>query len=211
MPEPETQFDKCYSECAALLRRTGSADETFGAAMAIIDDDYRNNTLARLALLLVDSGQVGQALRFCSAISRSLDRALAFADLGRALLKRGASVDARDALSRAEEASREIEQPDDASLAYLQICESLARAGQGDHALTLLRRAAQLAQSSPQHFEAAKTLRGCARLLASWNRVAEAITLAKTISDQWSELRETSLREIQANGASDADRDAGRE
>ncbi len=83
---------------------------------------------------------------------------------------------------------------------FLQVADQLERLGSKDEALTLVYRALELAKPIPQDFEASKTLRGCARILARWDRLSEAIRAAEAIDSRWSALRETTLEEVQGRG-----------
>lgn len=200
MPNFETEFDKHYSESLALLRSSGSAEAVYKHINAITDDDYRNSTLAKVALFLVAEGNVSQAEHFCASISRPLDRAYALADISHALIKSHQIEAADNVLGQAVEASRTIAHDTDAATVLLQLGDLLKEIGKRDAALKLIQQAVSLAKPVPQNFESAKTLRGCARILGHWNLMEEAVTVAQMIDNQWSDLRETALQELQGKG-----------
>ena len=200
MQDFETEFDKYYKKALDLLHRTGSAEEAFNYVRAIEDEDFRARTFGRVGRFLAAQGNLEEALRYCSAIPRPLDRADALFEIG-LVLKENSNPDAAGSLFRlAAEAAQGVECPYDRASVLLQVADQLDCLSSKDEALTLVRRAIELAKPFPQDFEASKTLRGCARALARWNHLPEAIAVAESIDPQWSALRETTLAEVQGRG-----------
>jgi hypothetical protein len=93
-----------HSECVAVLRRTGSIEATYDHIIGIADDEHGNNAFARIALFLGEANNAVQAVRFCVAISRPLDRAFALSALGEILAQNQAMTEARWAFAKADQA-----------------------------------------------------------------------------------------------------------
>jgi tetratricopeptide (TPR) repeat protein len=200
MPDFETEFDRYYAKALGLLQRSGSTAEVYEYICAIDDDDYRARTFDRLAQFLAGQGNLAEALRYCAAIGRPLEHADALFEVGRVLRRKNDFNEAKRVFERAVETVGAVERGEDKAAVLLQVADQLERLEHKDEALTLVYRAVELAKPIPQNFEASKTLRGCARILARWNRLSEAIRVAESIDSRWSALRETALEEVQGRG-----------
>lgn len=200
MSEIETQYDLYYKNCLSLFSQTGSVEELFQAADSIQgnDGDYRDVTLGKLARFFAARQQTTEALRFCSAIGDPLERADSMLRAASILREQGKLDSAKRFLSDAAESAEASPHACETAAVFLQIADLLERSEEPTQASEILHRAIEMTQPAPQAFEAAKTLRGCARLLASWNRVSEAIETANAIEIRG--LRETTLEEIQGRG-----------
>ena len=200
MPDFETEFDKYYTKALDLLRRNGSTAEVYEYIRSIDDDDYRARTFDRLAQFLAEQGNLAEALRYCAAIGRPLEHADALFEVGRVLRRKHSFEEAKRIFERAVETAGAVERGEDKAVVFLQVADQLERLEHKDEALTLVYRAVELAKPIPQNFEASKTLRGCARILARWNRWSEAIRVAEAIESRWPALRQTTLEEVQGRG-----------
>jgi tetratricopeptide (TPR) repeat protein len=200
MTEFETKYAMFYRAALDILSQTGSVDDVYRYIDSLEgnDGDYRDVTFGKLALVLASQHKADDVLRFCSAISDPLERADSMFRVARKMRDEGLSDSAREFLNRAVESAEKVERQYETAMVFLQVADSLERWGEREEASQLLRRAVGLAEIRPQAFEAGKTLRGCARLLASWNRVLEAIEVAQAI--ELPGLRATTLEEIQGRG-----------
>jgi hypothetical protein len=141
---------------------------------------------------------LSDALRFCAAITDPLERADSLFRAGVELKKHDKIDSAKGFFLKTIESAEAIGRPDDRAMILLQVAEEIGRLGERDSALEVLHQAIKFAKPGPQPFEAGKTLRGCARLLARWNRLSEAIEVAETI--ELAHLRATTLEEIYGRG-----------
>jgi tetratricopeptide (TPR) repeat protein len=198
----ETGYDACYARCMSVFARTGSVDDLFQAADAISgaesDSDYRDVTLGKLARFFAERQQPDEASRFCSAIGDPLERADAVLRVAGTLLDAGRPDAGKTFLKEVATAANSTPEPSEAATTLLQAADLLEKTGEPAEAERLLRRAIELVMPASQEFESAKTLRGCARLLASWNRVPQAIAVAEAIGH--TELRAIALDEVQGRG-----------
>jgi hypothetical protein len=199
MTDFETQYDRYYNAVLDLFSRTGSVRDVFLYIDSIQgnEGDYRDHTLGRFATFLASKNNASDAERFCSAISDPLERADALFTVAGELRRQGLIEPAKEFLNKSIDSAEAVGSYETA-MVFLQIAGVLERLEEERQASELLHRAIQLAKPEPQDFEAGKTLRGCARLLASWNRVPEAIEIANII--QLPELRATALEEVQGRG-----------
>lgn len=199
MPSFETEFEKHFATALSRLRQQGSA-----AALEYIerleDADFRDRTFDRIAQFLAAESNLADALRFSASIKRPRERADAFLAIGSILRQRRDANDAKAVLQQAIEAAELVKDRDDKGALFLQIADQTADIGRAEEARALLNRAVELAGAVPQSFGAAKVLRGCARLLALWSSVPEAIAVAEKMDRQWPELRQSTLDEIQGRG-----------
>ena len=199
MPDFETEFDRYYANALDVLRRSGSIDEAYAYIRSITDDDYRNSTFSKVASFLGERGELAEALRFCISIVKPLERTDALFDLSRVLVKQHSYDAAKGIFRKTVAAAEAIEgYTCDTAAILLQVAEELEQMGEQTEALDLLHRAIELAKPRPQDFGAGKTLRGCARALAKWNRLAEAVEVAEEI--ELPQLRATALEEIHGRG-----------
>ncbi|HEY6248719.1 MAG TPA: hypothetical protein VI685_02095 [Candidatus Angelobacter sp.] len=199
MSDYRTEFDNYYEKAMDLLQSNGST-QAYEYINAIEDNDYRDGTFDRMAQFLAARGDLAEALRYSAAIRGTIQHADTLFEVGRALIKNGSSDEAKDIFRQAVEGAQTIECPYERAAVLAQISDTLFTLGSKNEALSLLRLAVELAKPLPQDFEAGKTLRGCARILASWNRLQEAIDVASTIDDHWSGLRKAALEEIHGGG-----------
>jgi tetratricopeptide (TPR) repeat protein len=200
MPDFQTEFDRYYAKALDLLQRNGSTAEVYEYISTIGDNDYRSRTFDRLAQFLAREGSVAEALRFCGAILQPSTHSYALFEVGRVLRRNQDFIAAKSVFDQTVETAETIECAYDRAVVFLQVADQLERLGSKEKALTLVYRALDLAKPIPQDFEASKTLRGCARILARWNRLSEAIRAAEAIDSQWSALRQTTLEEVQGRG-----------
>ncbi len=200
MSDFETKYDSYYKASLNLFRQNKSVEDVFQYVDSIEDNEgsYRDTTLGKLALFLISEQKISDALRFCVAILDPLERADALFEVARALWKEKQYDSAREFLNAAAESARVVERPYETAMVFLQIAALLERLGEQKQASQFLREAVDLAKPMPQNFEASKTLRGCARLLASWNRISEANEVVQAI--EVPELRAAALEEIQGRG-----------
>lgn len=196
----ETEYDQCYKRALNLLQQGGSTTEVYEHIRTINDGDYRDRTFEKLGRHLVEQGNLVDALRFCAAIVQPLARADALFEVGRVLRRKGDLDAAKNVFDQTIETAGAIKRDYDRAAVFVQVAYQLERLGAKEEALTIVYRALELVKSIPQNFEASKTLRGCARILAKWNRLQEAIEAAEAIDRQWSALRETTLEEVQGRG-----------
>lgn len=195
----ENEFDRYYKKALEVIRRGGSTADVYKHIDSISDDDYRNSTFGKMASFLVYRGELDEALRFCNAIQRPLVRADALFEVARVLVNNHFPDKARLVFRKVIETASAIKDYTyDTAAIFVQVADELERLGEKSEALDLVHRAINLAKPKPQPFEAGKALRGCARILAQWNRLPEAIEVAKTI--ELPELRETALEEIHGGG-----------
>lgn len=195
----ETEYDKYYAKALKVFTRHRSTEELYTYIHTIGDDDYRNSTFSKMASFLAQIGELGEAVRFSASISRPLERADAFLDLAHVLAENHSLDEARNILRRAAESAEAIERcASDTAAILLQVAEELKQFGNRPEALSFLYRAIELAKPKPQEFEAAKILRACARVLAKWNLLTEAIEVAQVIESP--QLRTAALDEIHGRG-----------
>src|SRR5690348_6207277 len=194
----ESEFDKYFTKAVELLEHS-SAEAVHDHISQIPDEDYRNSTFRRVASTLAERNRFMEAYRFCVAIPRPLERADAFLEVGRILRVKGNTDAAKQAYSQAVAAAEAIERdPAEAAAVLLQIASDFKEMHERDQAVKLLRRAIELTSKRPQAFEAGKTLRGCARLLAKLNLTSEAAKVAELIESP--QLRSTTVEEIHGRG-----------
>jgi hypothetical protein len=196
----ETKYDLYYKNCISLFAQTGSVEDLFRTADAITgnDGDYRDVTLGKLARFFAERQQVAEASRFCSAIGDPLERADSMLGVAGILHKQGESDSVKRFLSDAAKTAEAAPHAYETAAVFLHVADLLEKSGELAQASDILGRAIELVRPASQAFEPAKTLRGCARLLASWNRVPDAIAVAEAI--EIPELRTTTLEEIQGRG-----------
>lgn len=199
MPDFETEYDRYYARAIDLLQRGGTA-EVYEYIRTINDEDYRDRTLDKLGQYLAAEGNLGDALRFCAAIVHPVAHVDALFEVGRVLRRKRDFEAAKNVFDQAVVTAGAIERAYDRAAVFLQVADQLERLGAREQALALVYRAVELAKPIPQNFEASKTLRGCARVLARWDRLSEAMKVAEAIDDQWSALRQTTLEEVQGRG-----------
>jgi tetratricopeptide (TPR) repeat protein len=153
-----------------------------------------------MARYFAAEGQLEVSLRFCRAIRHPLEHADSLFEVGRVLRRNRDFAAAKNVFDQAVETAETLEHNDDKAVVLLQVAGQFERLGQKDEALSLVYRAVELAKPTPQNFEASKTLRGCARILAMWNRLSEAMVVAEAIDSRWPELRHIALEEVQGRG-----------
>lgn len=191
----ETEVDKYFKQAVNLVGQDGSVDTALEFANAIKDEDYRDGALAKLARFFAGQREPDKALPFCDGIHRPLEKADALFDIAHKLREEGLFEAAKTFLTRSIETASKIDSKNSNLQALLlQISVELFELGEEPQALELLRRTIQLAEHSQPGFEFSKTLRGCARALAQWNHVGEAVEVARRI--QWPELRKMTLEEL---------------
>ena len=201
MGDYQNEYELFYNEAINLLDKGGSIANVYEYVDSLPgeDDRYRDHTFMKIARLFASKVRVEDALYFCRAIHDKIDHADALFDVGRELTKHNALDSAKDVLRQAIEAAGAIEPGAwEMPAIFLRVSVELWNLDEQQEALGLLHRAIELAKQPPQPFEAGKTLRGCARLLASWNRLPEAIEVAQAIESP--ELRAIALEEIQGRG-----------
>jgi tetratricopeptide (TPR) repeat protein len=196
----ETEFDRHYNDAVGLLERTGSPKDVHSFILSIADPEYRNSTLSKVAKLLAERRQVDDALQYCQSVDTPLQSAHALLDVWTVLEKLRHPDLSRQLLPKIAEVAELVNPPYERANVLLEMTSPLERSGQKEQALSLLRRAVRLAQPEPQDFEASKTLRACARTLAFWDLLPEAIEVAGAIDSRWSGLREETLDEVQGRG-----------
>lgn len=189
----DAQYTKHYAVALDSLQDGASPEEVLQSIGSIEDEDYRNGTLAKVARHLAKTGRVQDSLCFCQAIHDPLEHADALFAVGRELRKGGYSEPAGDVFRQTIEAAGRLKPGSSEMPAILlQVSDELWNLGQKKEARELLRRTMEL--TKPQHFENAKTLAGCARLLWRWGSQSEAMTLAKSIESE--EQRNRVLTEL---------------
>jgi tetratricopeptide (TPR) repeat protein len=199
MTDFKTEFDRYYEKALSVLEHSGSTDEVYTYITGIADEDYRDSTFTKVASFLAEQRDLKNAIRFCDAIQGAVERADALIDIGRLLVKHNSLDSAKELFRKAVEAAGKVRNHTyDAAAILLQAADELERLGQRGEALDLLHRAVELAKPTPQNFEAGKILRGCARVLARWNRLDEAAEVARAI--ELPQLRQTASEEIRGGG-----------
>jgi len=199
MPDFETEFDKYYAEALKVFNHHESIEELYTYIHTISDDDYRNSTFSKVASFLAQRGELDVALRFCVSIHRPLERADAFLDLAHVLAENHSLDAARNILRMAAESAEAIERcASDTAVILIQVADELEQFGNKTEALSFLHRAIELAKPKPQDLEKAKILRACARILAKWNLLPEAVEVAQIIESP--QLRTAALDEIHGQG-----------
>ena len=196
----ETEFDRHYTDAVRLLERTGSAKDVHTFILSIVDPDYRNSTLSKVAKLLAERHELNDALQYCHSIDSPLQAAHALLDVGIAFEKQGYPDLLRQVLPNIAKSAERVNPPYERANVLLGMASLLEGLSDKEQALSLVRRAAQLAEPKPQDFEASKTVRACARTLALWDLLPEAIEVANAIDTRWSGLREETLNEVQGRG-----------
>ncbi len=199
MSNYRTQYEIYYSEALARLNSGQSPDEIFAFASGIDDVDYREGTLAKLALHFASKGQVEQAMIFSRAIENPLEYADALFDIGRELGRANSPSLAKKVLRLTIEAAEKLD-PDawEIPAILLQVSDELWSLGEKEDAVNLLHVSIEKAKRHPQQFEASKTLAGCVRLLSRWGYSSEALKVAEAIGS--AEQRNRVLEEIQGLG-----------
>lgn len=193
--DDQAQYAKYHAAALDRLQAGTSPEEVLHSINSIEDEDYRDGTLAKVARYFAANGRLQEALRFCQAIRDPLEHADALFAVGRELRKGGYLEPANDVFRQTIEAAKRLKLGDSEMPAiFLQVSDELWNLGQTKEARELLRRTIELTQPQPQHFENAKTLAGCARLLSSWGNQSEAMAVAKTIESK--EQRNRVLTEL---------------
>jgi tetratricopeptide (TPR) repeat protein len=165
----QTQYANHYAAALDRLQAGASPEEVLQSINSIGDEDYRDGTLARVARFFAANGRLQESIRFCQAIRDPLEHADALFAVGRELRKGGYLEPATEVFHQAVEAAKKLKSGDSEMPAiFLQVSDELWNLGQAEEARELLRRTVELAKPHPQHFENAKTLAGCARLLSRW-------------------------------------------
>ena len=200
MAEYRTKYDEYYQSALELFTRTGSVDNVFDYVDSLIENEgaYRDVTLGKVAVVLASKHQIDDALRFCLAILDSVERADSLLKVSRTLKAQGLREAAREFLGRVVREAATAEHFEDTAMVYLQTADAYANCDSQPEAMRLLRRAIDLVKPSPQSFEGGKTLRGCARLLARWGYVSEAVNVAQLI--ELPKLRASAIEEVQGKG-----------
>ena len=195
-----TKYDAFYEEALGVLTKSGSVESVYQFIDSLQGEDYRDHTLMRVAQFFATRGELATALQFCMKIEDSVERAHALLQIG-ATLKGGLDMQAaKNVFDLTLEAVEAIKCSYEKASALLLVATQLQSLNCEDEALRILRVAIKLSNPLPQEFEAAKNLRGCARLLASWNFQPEATAVAESIDSRWSELRNTALEEVRGRG-----------
>ena len=181
----ETGFDRCRNEATQLFIRTeGSVEEFKKYAATIDDEDYRDAALERFASLLFQQCRRDEAFEFLSQISNPQERAGAWVRMARTIRQANDPEVAYQILQRALAVAEEIPS---AKWEHHDILTSVAdeyRAlGLEQEAVDMMKRAARLAAPVQDDFEARKTLRGAAVVLARWGHIPEASAIAAEISE----------------------------
>ena len=163
------------------MRSDRPTDQVLQYVESIGDPEYRDATLRKLALHLVNHGQINDALRLSHDINDPLTRADAFFDIGSLLAKRNAVQEAKAAFDEAVKSAGAIEKSTwECPTVFLQVSEELHKIGEKDQALELLHTAIELAKGAGD-FDSAKVVGGGAVLLARWNYPGEAAAVAESI------------------------------
>jgi tetratricopeptide (TPR) repeat protein len=195
MTDYETQYAKYYAAALDRLQAGASLDEILQSISSIGDEDYRDGTLAKVARFFAANGRLQDAIQFCQAIHDPLEQADALFAMGRELRKGGYVEPARDIFRQTIEAAKRLKPGHSEMPAiFLQVSDELWSLGQIEEARDLLRRTVELTKPHPQHFENAKTLAGCARLLSRWGSQSEAMEVARAIESK--EQRNRVLTEL---------------
>lgn len=195
MTDYYTQYAKHYAAALGRLQAGASPEEVLQSISSIGDEDYRDGTLASMARYFAANGRVQDSLRFCRAIRNPLERADALFEVGRELRKGGYLEPAKDVFRQTIEAAKRLKPGGSEMPAiFLQVSDELWNLGQTIEARELLRCTMELTKSQPQHFENAKILAGCARLLWRWGNQSDAMAVAKSIESK--EQRNRVLAEL---------------
>lgn len=195
MTDYQTKYAKHYAAALDRLGAGASPEEVLQSINSIDDEDYRNGTLAKVARFFAVNGRLQDSMRFCQAIRDPLEHADALFAVGRELREGGYLEPANDVFRQTIEAAKRLKPGNSEMPAiFLQVSDELWNLGQTEEARDLLHRAIELTKSHPQHFENAKTLAGCARLLSRWGSQSEALTVAKSIESK--EQRNRVLNEL---------------
>jgi tetratricopeptide (TPR) repeat protein len=177
-----TRYDHYYEQALKVLLDQGSSGQVLQYVESIGDSEYRDATLHKIALHLVNEGRIKAAFRLSHDINDPLTRADAFFDMGSLLAKRSAVPEAKGAFDEAVNSANAIEKSTwECPTVLLQVSEELHKIGEKDQALQLLHRAIELAKDASD-FDSAKVVGGCAVMLALWNYPDEAAAVAETIS-----------------------------
>jgi tetratricopeptide (TPR) repeat protein len=181
----QSQYANRYAAALDRLQAGASPDEVLQSISSIGDEDYRDGTLADVARFFAANGRLQDSLRFCQAIRDPLEHADALFAVGRELRKGGYLEPANDVFRQTIEAAKRLKRGDwEMPAIFLQVSDELWNLGQKEEARQLLCRAVELAKPQPQHFENAKTLAGCARLLSRWGSRPEAVDVARAIESE---------------------------
>ena len=199
MTDHENKFAAYFKQALETFATTGDSDQvlTFATSLQGNDGDYRDSVLSEFAKLLAARAELDDAMRYCLAIPDLLERSDAMFGVAAQLVTCKNPDGAKRFLFAAIESGEAAESSESATV-LLQISGLLQHLGEMKDALNILNRAAMLASKKPQSFEAGETLRGCARLLASWDRLSEAVGVANTIESPG--LKQTALEEIHGRG-----------
>jgi tetratricopeptide (TPR) repeat protein len=173
MGDYQTKYDLFYKEAISLLDKGGSVANVYQYIDSLQEEDYRDHVLMKMAKLCASQGRLEDALHFCSAIHEELEHADALFEVGRELRKNNSLDSAKDVFRLTVEAAERLKPSAwEMPAIFLQVSDELWNLNEKQRAMELLRGAIELAKRPPQHFEASKTLAGCARVLSRWGNAS---------------------------------------
>jgi hypothetical protein len=181
------------------FEREGNLISAQRYAESATDVDGRDYSLAKLAEYLAAHDRP-EALDLVHSIQHPFDRADSFLAVGRGYARNGAIQAARVAFLAAVSAADAIPRSTwETPSLLLEVGIELRAIGDGNEALDLIRRASSLARRGGD-VDSRKALGACAVTLAKWGYGDEAMSIAKTITDNdWRDL--TTRRVVAFNAA----------
>jgi tetratricopeptide (TPR) repeat protein len=136
--DPSQQAEMLVAVAAALAR-AGEPERAMAAARSITDQYEQAQALAAVAEALAEDGKFDQAMAIASSIADPYSRAKALADLAWALVEAGELNQAGPLALQAEVTARLITKDADQAEALATVVQTLAKAGEHDHAEAIAR------------------------------------------------------------------------
>src|SRR5262245_13458050 len=141
------EYDRIFSEAKEILQSRKDVGAVKEYVLAIQDQDYRDATLSKIGVFLLEHGRGEEALQFIRSIERPMERADAFVALARAHVHRHEIAKAKESLLEAIATAGIIERSTwEAAAILLQASTDLHQLDLKPLALSTLRRAITLAQ-----------------------------------------------------------------
>jgi hypothetical protein len=197
MKQPRTDYDKYKQEAFAIFSKAKSIADVRTFIDNISDLEYRDHTFLSVATHLAEQGYLREALTFCDAIVRPLERADAFSDVAR----KARNLDppaAKDIFERAIEAVSVVGvDPWEKTDVYLEVSNELRQVGYQNEAMALVEKIVDIC-SRHDPIAASRTLAGCARTLRRWGNSDRAHEVAQMVEPV--ALRALVIEELRESG-----------
>jgi len=186
---------KHFFNALDILEKSGSVDSAFQYADTLESQWDHDDTMKKLAKYFARQGRISETSRFTAAIRDQISHIHCLHEVARALRRKGYVDPGRRFLQDAYEKVGLLNaDPMDTAVLFLVMSSELYDAGRAEEALTLLRRAMELADAAPGSAGASKFIAGCSGQLASWNHAEEAKRVAEAIPEKW--FRDVALKRL---------------